>query len=541
MAIRGSLREASFADVLQLLAMGRKSGCLSVTNRGRFGQIFFEDGRITYATIVNRRDRLGDILVRSGVLTAEELHTAVAAQDDLRDVRLGEILVGRGLITREQLQRHVRTQIEEAVYHLFTWSEGTFNFEPDIYPDDQDLLVSISPESLLLEGARRVDEWTQIVQKVPSFDTIFSLDRQHLSDSDPDLTEEQKILIPLVDGRRDVQGLVDETGMVEFEVGKALYGLAMAGYLHKVGKSEPREKVKSRDSRLDEHRNLGVAFYKTGMLDESMREFRRVLEVRRDDLTSRFYMGLALLRQGKWNDALAMLEATTRIPDAPASAFHNIAFVLERLGRYGEARAALDTAMARGLADDARVHTSLGALALREGNVEEADRVLSAARPMWGKRRPSAAWFHYGGLAAALAGDLGRAIALLEEGVRMHPHAAALYNNLAVALDRRGDHEAGSKMAEQGLLQDPSLPQLHKNLGDVRYRDGRYDEALESYTRAVRNDAELGSDVYLKLGNIHYRRQELPDAVRCWERALDLDPDNAIVRSNLDAVRRTMA
>src|SRR5690606_532674 len=177
MAIRGSLREASFADVLQLLAMGRKSGCLSVTNRGRFGQIFFEDGRITYATIVNRRDRLGDILVRSGVLTAEELHTAVAAQDDLRDVRLGEILVGRGLITREQLQRHVRTQIEEAVYHLFTWSEGTFNFEPDIYPDDQDLLVSISPESLLLEGARRVDEWTQIVQKVPSFDTIFSLDR----------------------------------------------------------------------------------------------------------------------------------------------------------------------------------------------------------------------------------------------------------------------------------------------------------------------------------------------------------------------------
>src|SRR5690606_37446643 len=187
-----------------------------------------------------------------------------------------------------------------------------------------------------------------------------------------------------------------------------------------------------------------------------------------------------------------------------------------------EARAALDSAISRGLADDARVHTSLGALALRQGDVEEADRVLSAARPLWGKRRPSAAWFHYGGLAAALAGDLDRAIALLEEGVRLHPHAAALYNNLAVALDRRGDHAEGLRMAEQGLLQDPSLPQLHKNVGDGRYRAGRYDEALEAYQRAVRADESLGSDVYLKLGNIHYRRQEIADAVRCWERALEL-------------------
>lgn len=541
MAIRGSLREASFADVLQLLAMGRKTGCLSVTNRGKFGQIYFEEGRITFATIVNRRDRLGDVLVKSGLVSAEALHDAIAAQDNLRDVRLGEILVARGLITREELQRQVRTQIEEAVYHLFTWTDGTFNFEPDVFPDDQDLLVSISPESLLLEGARRVDEWTLISQKIPSFDIIFAVDRTHLAESGSELTREQEILLRLIDGRRDVQALVDESGLVEFEVGKALYGLAIAGFLHKVGKSEPRPKDDGRETRVDEHRNLGVAFYKTGMLEESMREFRRVLEMRRDDLTARFYMGLALMRQGKWTDALAMLEATTRLPEAPAAAFHNLAYVLERLGRYTEARSALEAAMARGLADDARVHTSLGALALREGNVEEADRVLSAARPLWGKRRPSAAWFHYGGLAAALAGDLDRAIALLEEGVRLHPHAAALYNNLAVALDRRGDHAEGLRMAEQGLLQDPSLPQLHKNVGDGRYRAGRYDEALEAYQRAVRADESLGSDVYLKLGNIHYRRQEIADAVRCWERALELDPDNAIVRSNLEAVRRTTA
>ena len=46
--------------------------------------------------------------------------------------------------------------------------------------------------------------------------------------------------------------------------------------------------------------------------------------------------------------------------------------------------------------------------------------------------------------------------------------------------------------------------------------------------------------MFLKLGNIRYRRQEPAEAVRFWERALELDPANGIIRSNLDAVRRTL-
>ena len=47
----------------------------------------------------------------------------------------------------------------------------------------------------------------------------------------------------------------------------------------------------------------------------------------------------------------------------------------------------------------------------------------------------------------------------------------------------------------------------------------------------------LGEDVFLKLGNIRLRRRETEEAVRCWERALELDPGNAIIRTNLNAVR----
>src|SRR3712207_9452962 len=49
-------------------------------------------------------------------------------------------------------------------------------FEPDARPESQDIVVSMNPESLLLEGARRVDEWGQIAKKVPSFDIIFEIE-----------------------------------------------------------------------------------------------------------------------------------------------------------------------------------------------------------------------------------------------------------------------------------------------------------------------------------------------------------------------------
>src|SRR3954451_4950712 len=218
MAIKGSLKEASLPDVLQLLAMGKKTGCLAVTHRSNFGYIFFEKGRICYASIVNRRDRLRDMLVKNSVISQGQLETAVAAQSKTRDKRIGELLVEQSALTREELHQYVRRQIEEAVYFLFTWMQGTFNFEADVHPDEQDLLVSINPESLLLEGARRGDEWSLIVEKIPSFDLGFEIDRARLVESGDTLTTEQVTLVSLVDGKRHVANLVDESGLGEFDV-----------------------------------------------------------------------------------------------------------------------------------------------------------------------------------------------------------------------------------------------------------------------------------------------------------------------------------
>jgi tetratricopeptide (TPR) repeat protein len=537
MAIKGSLKEASLPDVLQLLAMGKKTGCLSVTHRNSFGYIYFEKGRISYASVVNRRDRLGDMLVKNGAVTRRALEEAVAMQERRRETRLGELLVESGAITLQQLHGAIDVQIREAVYFLFTWNQGSFNFDADVAPDASEHVVSINPESLLLEGARRVDEWSLIEKKIPSFDLVFEVDKAKAMASEVELTEEQTVVLDLIDGRRDVQGIVDASGLVEFEVGKALYGLMTAGFVHKVGRTSPSTHALP-ENRADEHMNLGVAFYKTGMLDESIREFRRVVELRVGDRLARFYIGLALARQSKWTEAAAAFSDCAREGSPHPAVLHNLAYALEQQQRYDEARTALDEAISHGGADDPRIHTSLGVLNFLTGDLAAANTSFRNARPLFGTRAPTPAWFHYAALALALSGDVEGAAAILRDGVAAHPHAAILLNNLAVALERRGDSDAALVTTERALNEDASIAQLHKNLGDLRYRAARYDEALESYMRATKMNPDLGADVYLRIGNIRLRRQERVEAVRCWERALELDPSNSIVRTNLESVRQ---
>jgi Flp pilus assembly protein TadD len=536
-AIRGNLSEASLADVLQLLALGQKTGCLSIAREGSFGTVHFASGRIVYAELVNRRDRLGDRLVRSGAITPDDLARVTAATAPTDDRALAHALLAQRLVERDVLVGEYRTQVEEAVYHLFSWSLGSFTFESEADDSPDAALVSVSADSLLLEGARRVDEWTQIAKKVPSLDLIFELDAPLLAQREVPLSTTQQRLLPFLDGTQDLQTVIERSGIGEFDVGKAVFGLLTAGYAQRVGRSAARRQPPP-ESRVAEHRNLGIAFYRTGMLVEAQREFRRVLELREADGVARFHLGLVQLRRRDLAGAYDTFLRASQEPDAPAAVLHNLAFVCEQRGDLKAAAGYLEAAARRVVVPDPRIPLSRAMIALRDSALAGAEAALVEARQAWGARQPSAAWFHVAGLAAALSGDSARAVAVLEEGLTLHPHAAALHNNLAVVQERRGSYELAARTIEHALLEDANCVQLHKNLGDYLYRAQRYDEACESFGRVVRLMPSHGPDVYLKLGNVHYRRGALAEARASWEQALALDPDNRIVRANLEAMHR---
>jgi tetratricopeptide (TPR) repeat protein len=538
MAIKGSLKEASLPDVLQLLTMGGKTGCLSVTDRQSFGYIYFDEGRIVYASLLNRRDRLGDILVREKAITREQLDQAIEEQSKLRDGRrLGEILRDKGWLDESTLRRFVRHQIEEAVYHLFTWSQGTFYFEPGQRPEGERILISIDPESVLLEGARRVDEWGQIEKKIPSFDLVFTLDPERsASISSLNLTEEQERILPYLDGKHSGWEVIEETALPEFVVGKALFGLASAGLVRRAGKRERQAARAESRAHVDEHLNLGVAFYKTSMFDEAVRELRHVLEISPHSIEAEFYLGLVSLRRADLQGAEAKFrEILTRPGGARPAVFNNLAFALERQGRAVEALALLDEALANS-ARHPKLYLSKALLQLRLGDAQAAQSTLELyAEAAGGEVSPL--YYSTLALAQALSANLDAALKLAAEGMQRHPNSAGLANNAGVIRERKGDLGGARKLFERAFELDPSLPQGSKNLGDLLYKEGRYEEAAAAYERALRADPELGDDVYAKLGNVYYKSREREKAIQMWKRALELNPANEVVRTNLEFVR----
>jgi tetratricopeptide (TPR) repeat protein len=537
-AIKGSLKEASLADVCQLLSMGQKTGCLSITDRSRFGQIYFERGRITFARIVNRRDRLGDLLVREGRLSEQQLRDVLEVQARDPDRRVGELLVANGFLTHDELSSIVRVQIEEAIYHLFTWSRGAFFFEVDERPEFADILVSINPESLLLEAARRIDEWSLIQKKIPTFDLLFEVEDERLRASDVELTSEQKQILPLLDGRHTIQDLVDITGVDEFDVGKGLFGLIQAGFAHRVGRRAEADAAPSREAETNERRNLGIAFFRAGMFEDAAREFRRVLELFTADAHARYHLALIALRDGRQREGLRELKRLVEELGPRYGAFVNMAHALRKLGRTDDALLALDEAeLLR--PRTAEVPLLRAAALLDRGDVEAARAALAEHRTRLPHTEdPPARYFYFATLAAGLAGRLNEAEATIAEGVDCHPTAPMLLLAAGAVAERRGNLDAAERYYRLASEEAPALAHPHRNLGDLAYRRGRHDDAVDLYRRALELDPDLGDETYFKLGNLLFKRSERADAVHCWQRALELNPANAVVRTNLEMAAR---
>lgn len=535
MAIEGALQDVSMADICQLLAMGRKTGCLSVTDRSNFGYVYFENGRVIYASLLNRPDRLGELLVRNGVISEQQLDEAVRKQAERRGGSpVGEILLEAGTISKDDLHRFIRVQIEEAVYHLFSWTRGSFHFDADQRPEEEGFfLVDIPAESLLLEGARRVDEWSLIEKKVPSFDLVFEVVKDPSDEPDVELVENQKRILPLIDGQRTVQEIVSAAGMVEFDVGKALYGLVQAGYVERIGRR--MAEGPEIDEQVRQHLNLGVAFYRSGMLEDATREFNAVLQKDPTNVAALHRLGLIAFRSRRYDDALRFFD---RIPGDDGTAYvvqRNRALTLEMLGRFDEALEALERC--EGLRPgESQVALARGVLLLQAGAPVESLEELQAYRADPDLRRPLALYYASAVLASAMAGELDRAVTLGREGLGLYPESGPLLVNTAAALEQRGDEQTAEALYTRAVALTPAPAQAHKALGDQAYGRGDLDQARIHYEKAVKIDPRLGDDVYLRLGTLAHGDADTDVARLLWRRALELNPANEAVRAHLELI-----
>ena len=197
---------------------------------------------------------------------------------------------------------------------------------------------------------------------------------------------------------------------------------------------------------------------------------------------------------GIYRDSVTFFtHVTTHNPQA-RDAHLNLGNYLQLEGRYGEAHAAYQTALAR-RPDNPDLLSNIGVLRLEQGRHEEAIARFREALRLKPQHREALR-----NLATAL-GRLGvllsnrghheEAIAHYREALRLNPQHREALRNLATALMIQRRYAAGLAWAQKVIARYPDDAQAHQLAGLGLFHLNRKAEALRHYDRALALDPNL--------------------------------------------------
>lgn len=362
MAIEGPLHELGLEDVLQLLDLTRKTGVLHIRSERHRDevQLHFEEGALFLVRRKRPIRRIAEHLVAAGKLTEGELKRALELQKLNPDQLIGHVLVEMGSVSREELERQLRFHLEESVYDLLAWREGEFRFvEGGVARADTKVRVRV--ESMLMEGARRIDEWSRLQVRIPTMEAVPSLAAPEGHDAAPlDLRPDEWAVLAAVDGESDLRRIAAVVGRGTFEVAKTVYGLLSTGIV-------TIERARTRAPRGELESSLAEA---EGLLAAS--DWRGAEQAARGVATDypetaepHLLEGRALAAQGRMRAATEAFARAAQLDPAGAEAHFHLGFTAARIGDLERARQAWETFLALGHGDERAPLALRGTEALR--------------------------------------------------------------------------------------------------------------------------------------------------------------------------------
>lgn len=269
MALEGTLLDFSFADILQLISLQRKTGVLTLKNDENLVTVSFLEGCIVGASTLNQHpeDMIGLILTKRGEVSEVELEAALRRQEETLQ-RLGRILIDHHVVPVDTVRIALHQQILQIVYRVFRWSDGEYHFSQETDIDyDRDLMEPMAADSIIMEGARMTDEWPFIDQRIQDREAVyikadpsrelevvtatyddfeelgFSFEEgEKKTDSDEvvgnQVSDAQMTVYQLVNGTNSINEIILESTLVEFETCKALADLKDRGLIREASQEE---------------------------------------------------------------------------------------------------------------------------------------------------------------------------------------------------------------------------------------------------------------------------------------------------------------
>ena len=230
MALKGNLKDFSTTQLLNLIHLARKTGALSIQVQPGASRLFFKEGKLVHVTTSGRDGHLASVLARAGKLTEEQARVIRTRAEKQTDKELGMLLISAGYITQQEIVTAIRAETLEAVYGLFTWSDGLFHFEPNQLPADGTISVAVDLENLILEGSRRVKEWERLQDELPDLSMALKFtDRPQAQLRNINLSVDEWRVISYINPRNSIRRIAQRIGMDDFQIRKIIYGLLQAG------------------------------------------------------------------------------------------------------------------------------------------------------------------------------------------------------------------------------------------------------------------------------------------------------------------------
>jgi hypothetical protein len=186
---------------------GRETGVLRCVSALDNRCVYVGNGRPIFARSERNSDRLDQMLVRAGTITPEQAQKSLELQQRTPNRRIGQILVEMGALRLEELHAAVKQQVQNLVLSLFTWVEGSYQFEPGPLPTQEAITLDWDTPGAVLQGLRGLP-LNYIRPLAPSRDTVIERtdDRGLLRELQLN-SAEQKLLALLV-GRHPMEQLL---------------------------------------------------------------------------------------------------------------------------------------------------------------------------------------------------------------------------------------------------------------------------------------------------------------------------------------------
>jgi Domain of unknown function (DUF4388) len=255
--VRGDLSASGLPQVLRPIVRARQTWVLRCTRERIVKTVYVSEGRLIFATSTDPDDRLGETLMRKGLITYRALQESILSLQAGK--RQGTLLVESGAIRSRDLVEGVADQVQEIVHGLIQWESGQYEFVEGPLPSKEVIVLRMSTGDLLLEGVRRVQRWSRIRAGVGGLDQKYALaaDSSALVGS-LSLHKEELNLVASLDGVMTLEEICAASRQSDYLLCRALWGLWAAGVVDRVPQDAGAERKEQTEPHVERVRGASI-------------------------------------------------------------------------------------------------------------------------------------------------------------------------------------------------------------------------------------------------------------------------------------------